>query len=264
MDPFAEFDEQGAEDLSGPVGVERALEAQAELLIAVATGGPRIDGVNGTYKRRRSALRPALKRLGLSDPFPWSDLWGWYGEWSSKLPDYASRRIRIRDLVDPVVERLREMQAQEHLADWEQDGALQWPGLETRLEGVKAELAAARELDDFQDVGRRCREILIDAATLVFNEDFVPDGHAVPGANDAKARVGYFLQARFPGSSNKELRKVVNGGFDLANKVTHSDSADRPSAFVVAQATIFLCRVLQALASGDTEGQATTAVEGAS
>ena len=92
----------------------KEIEGQRQLMIAVSTGGPRIQEVNGEYIGRRDRIRSALERHGLRDPNPYTDLWAWYGKWSSgDLPTYQSRRQFISELCAPLVERLRRgLQAQ--------------------------------------------------------------------------------------------------------------------------------------------------------
>ena len=68
-------DEAGEPDVDIVDGLIEELETQAALLISVATGGERIESVKGQYRRRRQKLVPALKRRGLTYPFPWQDLW---------------------------------------------------------------------------------------------------------------------------------------------------------------------------------------------
>ncbi len=81
------FDEREP-DVTTIDGLVLELEAQAQLLISVATGGPRIDEVQRDYQLRRQRLVPALQRRGQEYPFPWPDLWQWYGHWSANLPKY--------------------------------------------------------------------------------------------------------------------------------------------------------------------------------
>ena len=65
------------------------IEAQKALMIAVATGGPRIDSVNGDYVQRRQQIAAELAQRRIEDPNPHTDLWRWYGKWSSgDLPNY--------------------------------------------------------------------------------------------------------------------------------------------------------------------------------
>ena len=86
----------------------RELESQRELMIAVSTGGPRIDAVNEEFRERRDRIASALMERGLDDPNPYSDLWKWYGKWSSgDLPTYQSRRAHISDLYTPLLDTLR-------------------------------------------------------------------------------------------------------------------------------------------------------------
>ncbi len=44
------------------------IEAQRSLMMAVATGGPRIQAVNDEYQRRRTRIGEMLKHLEIADP----------------------------------------------------------------------------------------------------------------------------------------------------------------------------------------------------
>jgi hypothetical protein len=221
------------------------LAAQQALLISVATGGPQIDTVNAEYKRRHRALSSGLTRLGLTSPFPWRDLWEWYGRWSSgDLPSYASRRQYIRELSAPIDDELSRRLSSARLVDWGSDRQT-WASLEARLDGLKKELDAATDLDDLQDVGRRAREIIIDAANLVFDISMVPDGDDPPKGSDAKRRIELFLDTRAAGTSHVELRRLIRAAWDLANSITHSSRVGRIDAFAAAQGTVVIVRCLQ-------------------
>ncbi len=98
-------------DISTIDGLMQELQNQAALLIAVATGGPRIQAVEAEYQRRRRQLVRALERRGLQYPFPWHDLQLWYGYWHANLPNYISRRTHISQLVGPVLEALERQQS---------------------------------------------------------------------------------------------------------------------------------------------------------
>src|SRR5947209_6632028 len=226
-------------DVSSIDGLAQELENQAALLVAVATGGPRIQGVDGEYKRRRRRLIPALERRGLNYPFPWPDLWQWYGHWSSSLPGYASRRSHIRELVSSVLDDLSRQQSGLAVVDPKGSGTTSWADLDARVAGLADELARASTADDLQDVGRRAREILIDCARLLADTSLVPAGQAQPKAGDAKAWLDLFLAANASGSSREELRRLVRATWDLAQKVTHGDR-DRVDAFAAAQATVLV------------------------
>jgi hypothetical protein len=55
----------------------KEIEAQRSLMIAVATGGPRIQTVNAEYQERRERLGGMLADLDIPDPNPFGDLWAW-------------------------------------------------------------------------------------------------------------------------------------------------------------------------------------------
>ena len=99
-DPWGDIAADEPSDPAGdtPEEVIQLLDAQQSLLIAVATGGPRISDVNNDYTSRRRKLNAALRRLSQKEPFPWRGLWGRYGYWSANLGTYAERRSYGREL----------------------------------------------------------------------------------------------------------------------------------------------------------------------
>jgi len=71
----------------------REIEALRSMMIAVATGGPRIQQMNTSYMAKYQEVNDLLTLEKLENPNPFSDLWRWYGRWSSgDLPTYQSRR----------------------------------------------------------------------------------------------------------------------------------------------------------------------------
>ena len=197
-----DLDDSTAEpDVSTVGGLVQELESQAALLAAVATGGPRIETVQAEYQHRRQRLVRALERRGLQYPFPWPDLWQWYGHWSVNLKGYGTRRAYIRQLVAPVLEALERQQSGLSVVDPRAAAIPTWADLDGRVAGLATELADAASRDDLQDVGRRAREVMIDCARLLADPALVPNGQASPRAADAKAWLDLFLAARAAGSS---------------------------------------------------------------
>lgn len=234
-------------DCSTLQGLLDALDAQAALLVDVATGGSPIDTVNPRYRRRRRQLNAALQSRAIATPFAFEDLWAWRGYWKAQdLTTYQSRRDRISHLARPARDRLESALSGAQVSDPGSSADATWAGLEVRVAGVVAELAGASSTDDLQDVGRRCREVLIDAARLLADASLVPAGTEAPKAADAKAWLELFLSSRANGRSHRELRAFVPVTWDLAQKVTHGD-VQRVDSFAAAQATVLLVRVLQQL-----------------
>ncbi|MCD2190979.1 hypothetical protein [Actinomycetospora soli] len=245
--PWEDSEEQEP-DISTAEGLLGLLDAQAALLVDVATGGSPINSVNESYRGRRRKLDQALRARGMSAPFPFEDLWSWRGYWQAQgLTTYQSRRNRVADLARPAREGLESALAGVELADPGASGASTWAALDTRLAGIVRELGSASDRDDLQDVGRRCREVLIDAARLLATPDLVADGTEAPKAGDAKSWLDLFLAQHAAGRTHRELRAFVPAAWDLAQKVTHG-GVDRVDAYAAAQATVLVIRVLQQLA----------------
>jgi hypothetical protein len=87
--------------------LRQLLEQQKALLIAVATGGPRIQVKLQEYAARRQSISQLLAEASLPDPIPFCDLWQWFGKWSDgTLPTYQSRRDYISNLLQPTIDAL--------------------------------------------------------------------------------------------------------------------------------------------------------------
>lgn len=235
-------------------GLLELLDLQAALLVSVATRGPRIADVNEGYKRRRRKLDAALRARGIQSPFPYDDLWGWHGYWSQHFSTYAERRAHIAMQAVPARDAIEHALEGKQVSDPGAAGHPTWAALDLRVDGVVSELRSASTLDDLQDVGRRCREILIDTARLLADPALVPPGREAPRAADAKAWLEQLLAARASGRGHRELRAFIPVAWDLAQKVTHGD-IEPVDAFAAAQATVLLVRCLQMLSTtSDRDG----------
>jgi hypothetical protein len=233
-----------------PEGLLQLLDAQADLLVTVATGQrEKIDApINHRYERRRRKLNRDLSSRGIDPPFPWEDLFAWRGHYKQHITGYKPRAAHIRDLAAPAREALRLEIEGVQVSDGGASDDEMWAALDARVEGVAKELSSSATLDDLQDVGRRCREILIAAAKLLADPSLVPEGVEAPKAADAKAWLTFFIRAKAPGSSHEALRLFIPVAWDLAQKVTHG-SISRVDAYAAAQATVLIVRTLQQLAS---------------
>lgn len=221
-------------------GLRELVEIQRDTIAAIATGSPMATH-RESYRRRRASLRSAFRSRALSDPFPWEDVdivWAWAKQW----PSYAERRAAVAKRVTPLLDQLDDLERLGNVDDWG-GSPDEWSKLEERISGLRDELGGATTLDQYQDVGRRCREVLIDVVSLAFAADMVPDGKEHPKAADAKARFDLILQAHAVGSTHAELRKLMRSAWDLAQKVTHGEIT-RVDAFAAAQATVLLVRTL--------------------
>lgn len=132
------------------------------------------------------------------------------------------------------------------LIDWsfsERD----WSAIEDRIKDLKLEIQAAATLDDLQDVGRRCREIAMDAMELVFDPSMVPEGKPAPSPRDAKRLLELYLARRAPGGKFEEYRSFLNAALGLANAQVRAGTLAAPGAVASAQGLLSFVRALQFL-----------------
>jgi hypothetical protein len=233
------------------------VEAQRSLMVAVSTGGPRIDAVNAEYVHRRELIRADLNQRGLQDPNPYGDLWAWYGKWSSgDLPSYSSRRVFLAELYGPLLERLQQGPAPrgEELFG-EPTG---WARVDRTLSDMRQLLEQARTEAQWQAVGLLCRELLISAAQAVYDAARHPTLDGVHASEtDAKRMLEAFIAVELAGGANEVSRKYARAAFDLANELQHRRTATFRQAAMCAQATAAVVNVI-AVVSGrrDPEPQA--------
>ena len=227
-------------------GLASELKAQKNLMVAVATGGPRIDDVNVEYIGRRNRIRDGLARLGIPDANPYSDLWAWYGKWSSgDLPSYQSRRQYLSQLLDPLIEAAeRGVELGESIFE-EPTG---WAKVDRQLDGAREQLARAQSEEDFQAVGLRCREVLISLSQEAFDPTLhsTKDGIA-PSGTDAKRMLDAYLLTELPGNKNEEARKHTRAALEFAVSLQHRRTATFRDAALCAEATASIVNLIAIL-----------------
>jgi hypothetical protein len=171
-------------------------------MIAVATGGPRIQEVQQEFSANFDAIASELSIRGINNPLPYRDLWEWYGRWSSgDLPSYQSRRSYVSDLFKPLVTRL-----QTGAADLLEPTG--WTRVDRTVTEIRSRLASAKSEEQYQAVGLLCRETLISTAQAVFDSQLHPtlDGVAA-SRTDAKRMLEAYIAKSLGDSANEYVRK---------------------------------------------------------
>jgi len=208
-------------------------------MISVSTGGQRIQEINDQYKQKFNEVNKALQRLGFQNPNQYSDLWDWYGKWSSDFSTYRERRAFIRELYGSLTKTLEETQEAESvnvtvdLTGWER--------LERSINEIRKRQSEASKEEQFQVIGLLCRETIITLAQSVFSEGKHPilDGTKA-SKTDAKRMLEAYIAVELSGSSNATLRKYARATLDLANKLTHKRTATKRDASLCSIATLSL------------------------
>lgn len=220
-----------------------AIEAQRSLMIAVATGGPRIQEVNDQYTERRQRIEIELRRRGLSDPNPHTDLWAWYGRWSvGDLPGWQARRSHVSAIYQPLVDRIKAGPSIGAVQVFEEPTG--WPRVDRGVYEIRRRLEQAETEEQFQAVGLLCREVLISAAQVVYD----PQRHAtedgvVPSDTDAKRMLDAYIGTELQGGLNEGTRRHAKAALSLANDLQHHRTATFRDAALCAEATVSVVNI---------------------
>jgi len=117
-------------------------------MIAVSTGGPRIQDENDKYTACYKAVDHWLNLLGLDNPNPYKDLWEWYGRWSQgDLPSYASRRTFIPEMYVATIETIEKSDEVQDQQEYTPTG---WERVDRTVYEMKKRLVEAANEEQFQ------------------------------------------------------------------------------------------------------------------
>jgi hypothetical protein len=226
---------------------------QRNEMIAVATGGRRINDANDYYRARRRRILSALQALGLTDPNPHTDLWDWYNKWKVEFSSYAERRQYVHTLYQSLIDRLVAAPPPPVPAR-EPTG---WERVDRALQKAQARHAEGRHEEDYQMVGLLCREIIISVGQAVFDPGVhvAPDG-VTPSTTDGGRMIEAFLATVAAGGSNESIRRHARASLQLALELQHKRTADFTAATLCLEATSSVVNIL-AILSGrrDPAGQ---------
>jgi hypothetical protein len=228
-----------------------AIETQKASMIAVATGGPRINDVNQEYETRRQKIKRALDKLSAADPNPYAELWSWYGKWSDgSLPTYQSRRRYIADLYQPLLDALR---LGTRVTTVQPSDPTGWARVDRSVEKIIRTLETAKNEEDFQAVALICREAIISLAQAVYDPEKHKSFDGVkPSPTDAKRMLEIFIAETLKGDSHDYQRKFAKAAFDLAVNLQHRRTAVFRDAALCAEATRSVINVI-AVISGQRD-----------
>jgi hypothetical protein len=224
------------------------LEKMRDIMVAVSTGGPRIDSVNAQYRELYAAADSELRKRGISNSIPFPDLWDWYGRWrSGDLPSYQSRRNFLSEIFSSLFEAVRDYGTGKIPTAPALTG---WPKVDRTVGEIRRRLAEAETEEQFQAVGLLCREATISLAQAVYDAEKHPslDGKQ-PSETDAKRMLEAYLSKEFVGASNEVARRQARASYDLAVELQHHRTATFRQAALCVEATSSLINVI-AIVSG--------------
>lgn len=213
------------------------IEAQRNLMVAVATGGPRIQEVNQQYTERRGRIAAELRRRNVTDPNTHGDLWSWYGRWSAgDMPTYRSRRVHLSEMYQPLIDEIRAAPSAPGTRIFEQPTG--WIRVDRGIYEIRRSLEQAENEEQFQGIGLLCREVLISVAQVVYDPRCHPSEDGVqPSETDAKRMLENYIAVELPGGANEGVRRHAKAALSLANDLQHNRTADYRQAALCAEAT---------------------------
>jgi hypothetical protein len=228
------------------------LDVQKSTMIAVSTGGPKINTVNHEYTERQREIKQLLSEVNVDDPNPFSDLWAWYGKWSDgSLPTYQSRRQYIGDIFTPLIDSLSQFK-KPIVEPAEPTG---WARVDRNVDKITSTLESAQNEEDFQAVGLHCREALISLSQEIYSPEKHPSSDGVSiSKTDSKRMLDAYIVAELPGETNEYLRKHAKAAVDLAVNLQHKRTALFRDAALCAEATRSIINIITILSGrGDPD-----------
>ena len=149
-----------------------------DILISVATGGPRIQDVEDRYQKLHSSLTSKCKLLSIKYDNNFTSLWDWYCRWRDGLNTYQSRRDFIGELLRPTFEAFND-DVNRPPIDMPIVEVDEWEQIKRVLVKIKRDSGLATNEEDFQQIGLLCREVIISLAQVVYDP-------LIHGENDDK------------------------------------------------------------------------------
>jgi hypothetical protein len=233
---------------SSEVDAAAVLQKMKDIMISVATGGPRIESANAEYRDLYAAADKELRIRGVDHANPFPDLWDWYGRWSSgDLPSYRSRREFVASLLNPMIEQVRAHRPGAAMPPVVPTG---WPRVDRQVGEARRRLAEAQTEEQFQAVGLLCREVLVSLAQAVHDPAHHPSLDGVPASEtDAKRMLEAYIAAELVGSSHEALRRHAKAAYALAIELQHKRTASFRETALCVEASSSIVNVI-AIISG--------------
>ncbi|MBF0354973.1 MAG: hypothetical protein HQL43_07045 [Alphaproteobacteria bacterium] len=220
------------------------IEAQKSLMIAVATGGPRIQDVNQQYADRRERISEELRIRCIEDVNPHGDLWAWYGRWSAgDMPTWATRRAYLSEMHQPLIDQIRLIPRTLNATLFDEPTG--WLRVDRGIYEIRRRLEQAQYEEHFQAIGLLCREALISLAQVVYDPLLHPsDDGTVPSGTDGKRMLDSFIAVELAGNPNEGVRRHTKAALSLANDLQHHRTADYRQAAICAEATTSVVNII--------------------
>jgi hypothetical protein len=99
-----------------------------------------------------------------------------------------------------------------------------YPDIHKRLNEVYKKLYTADTNDDYKGIANICRSIIIDFASSIFKEEFVPENKDIPQSDNAKDKLKY-TYSHFAKKKNSQYQRarvqMIFGTWDMIASAIH-------------------------------------------
>lgn len=229
---------QSGDPVEGPVTLLPDLIIHRQMMVDVATGGPRIQEVDDYYGARQARLVEGCAAAGIKYENPHASLWDWYHFWNQEGWGYAARRDYVRKLfAGPVAAAVGRVYNPSPVGEREPTG---WDQVDRQIAKARMQFDRASAEEDWQGVGHTCREVLISLGQAAHNPEVHPlvdENGTTISRTDARRLLDVWLRHEMPGGNNKEVRAHIKASLDLANNLQHRRTATRQLAALCLEAT---------------------------
>lgn len=200
-----------------------------------------------------AALRAVLARLSVPLDPPFTDFETFYQYWkregASGSGGWAARRAILADLLNPVHDRLADIEAGTMVSTLVKPAGevvrTGWTRVDDEIAELRRHFQAAQTPQDYRNVGNDCVNVLERLSEAAYDHTWHhSDDAPEPPTTNTKARLERVVEVDLPGSSNAELRKLVRSAIEHAQAVKHR-TPDRLHAGVAADTVILLASMLR-------------------
>lgn len=221
------------------------LNREKEYLINLGTGVIRIQDCDEDYKKLHLDTMQVLSELMLEHPLDFRSLWDWYHYYSKNLSTYRDRRKYINETFAPVIDLITQsVENQNDSLIYEPTG---WEKIDYSVNLLSKQLENISDRIDLNQIGLRCRETIILLAKEVYEEPIHhPSSYKgeISQTDSARMLEGY-IEYFFKGQRNDEKRRYAKVTNDLANNLTHKQTATILDAKLCLSATLSLISIVK-------------------
>ena len=211
------------------------LEREKNLFVSVSTGTTINESLEQEFIDIKEELHPLLLKMELDVPMSYGSLIEWVRNHDNlKLQTYKSRREFINEQYINVVNAIRSTNyPNTHFLNYSPTG---WEKIDDEVVKLNSLLNSIDSQTDNNAFAVRARELFIDLASIVYDEKIHvdKDDDKKYTLDRSKNILNKFIEERFKGPQNKELRQLIKASVDYTSKIVHAKGVvDSSSARII-------------------------------